>query len=101
RTPEDAAKDLIANTKLGDVAFRKQLYEGGKAAVEASTDPLMFVMRSLVPDARAVRTQYDDKIDSVIRRDGTLIAQARFAQSGFSQPPDATFTLRLSYGTVK
>ncbi len=29
------------------------------------------------------------------------IAKARFAQSGFTQPPDATFTLRLSYGAVK
>src|SRR5882762_1654268 len=101
KTAEDAAKDLIANTKLDDVAFRKQLYEGGVTAVEASTDPLMIVMRAIDPDARAVRTQYDDKIDSVVRRDGTLIAQARFAQSGFTQPPDATFTLRLSYGAVK
>jgi hypothetical protein len=101
RRPEDAAKDLIANSKLDDVAFRKQLYAGGKAAVEASTDPLLIVLRAIDPDARAVRTQYDDKIDSVVRRDGTLIAQARFAQSGFTQPPDATFTLRLSYGTVK
>jgi hypothetical protein len=100
-TPKDAAKDLIANTKLDDVAFRKQLYAGGKAAVEASTDPLLIVMRAIDPDARAVRTQYDDKIDSVVRRDGTLIAQARFAQRGFTQPPDATFTLRLSYGAVK
>ena len=101
RTPEDTAKDMIANTKLDDVAFRKQLYTAGKAAVEASADPLMIVMRAIDPDARAVRTQYDDKIDSVVRRDGTLIAQARFAQSGFTQPPDATLTLRLSYGAVK
>jgi hypothetical protein len=101
RTPEAAAKDLIGNTKLDDVAVRKQLYEGGVAAVEASVDPLIIVMRAIDPDARAVRTQYDDKIDSVVRRDGTLIAQARFAQNGFTQPPDATFTLRLSYGAVK
>ncbi len=45
--------------------------------------------------------QFDDKIDSVVRLNGTLIAKARFAQSGFAQPPDATFTLRLSYGAVK
>jgi hypothetical protein len=36
-----------------------------------------------------------------VRRDGTIIAKARFVQSGFTQPPDATFTLRLSYGVVK
>jgi hypothetical protein len=101
KTPADAAKDLIAGTKLDDVAVRKQLYEGGEAVIEASSDPLIVAMRVIEPDARAVRKQYDDKIDSVVRRDGTIIAKARFAQSGFSQPPDATFTLRLSYGEVK
>jgi len=101
KTPADAAKEMIANTKLDDVAVRKKLYEGGQAAIEASTDPLIVAMRAIDPDARAVRKQFDDKIDSVVRRDGTTIAKARFEQSGFTQPPDATFTLRLSYGAVK
>jgi hypothetical protein len=101
KTPADVAKDLITNTKLDDVSVRKQLYEGGQAAVEASTDPLIVAMRAIDPDARAARKEFDDKVDSVIRRDGTTIAKARFAQSGFAQPPDATFTLRLSYGEVK
>ncbi|MCU1300891.1 MAG: dipeptidyl-peptidase 7 [Candidatus Sulfotelmatobacter sp.] len=101
RTPADAAKEIIAGTKLDDVAVRKQLYEGGKVAIAASSDPLIVAMRAIEPDARALRKQYDDKVDSVVRRDGTLITKARFAQSGFTQPPDATFTLRLSYGAVK
>lgn len=101
KTPADAAKDLISNTKLDDVAVRKQLYEGGQAAIDASNDPLIVTMRAIEPDARAVRKEFDDKVDSVVRRDGTVIAKARFAQSGFTQPPDATFTLRLSYGMVK
>jgi hypothetical protein len=101
KTPADAAKEMVANTKLDDVAVRKKLYEGGQAAIEASTDPLIVVMRAIDPDARAVRKEFDDKIDSVVRRDGTTIAKARFEQSGFTQPPDATFTLRLSYGAVK
>jgi hypothetical protein len=101
KTPADAAKDLIASTKLDDVAVRKQLYEGGKAAIDASTDPLIVAVRAIDPSARAARKQFEDKVESVVRRDGTVIAKARFAQSGFSQPPDATFTLRLSYGTVK
>jgi hypothetical protein len=101
KTPADAAKDIVAGTKLDDVAVRKQLYEGGEAAITASSDPLIIAMRAVEPDARALRKQYDDKVDSVVRRDGTLIAKAHFAQSGFSQPPDATFTLRLSYGAVK
>jgi hypothetical protein len=101
RTPADAARELIADTKLDDVAVRKQLYEGGEAAIEASTDPLIVALRAIEPAARAARKEFEDKIDSVIRQNGTLIAKTRFAQSGFTQPPDATFTLRLSYGAVK
>jgi hypothetical protein len=101
KTPADAAKDLIANTKLDDVAVRRQLYEGGQAAIDASMDPLILAMRAIDPSARAVRKEFDDRVDSVVRRDGALVAKARFAQSGFNQPPDATFTLRLSYGAVK
>ena len=101
KSPADAAKEMIANTKLDDVAVRKQLYEGGKTAVDASRDPLIVAMRAVDADARAARKEFEDKVDSVTRRDGTTIAKARFAQSGFSQPPDATFTLRLSYGQVK
>jgi hypothetical protein len=101
KSPEEAAKELISGTKLEDGAVRKHLYEGGQAAIEASTDPLIVLMRNVDPLARAVRKRYDDEVDAVERRDGALIAKARFAQSGFNQPPDATFTLRLSYGAVK
>jgi hypothetical protein len=101
KTPADAAKDMISNTKLDDVALRKQLYEGGQAAIDASNDPLIVALRTIEPSARAARKEFDDKVDSVVRRDGTIVAKARFAQSGFTQPPDATFTLRLSYGAVK
>jgi hypothetical protein len=101
KTPQDAAKDLVAGTKLDDVAVRKQLYEGGEAAIQASTDPLIVLMRSIEPEARAVRKQYDDQVDAVERAEGAKIARARFSESGFTEPPDATFTLRLSYGAVK
>jgi hypothetical protein len=101
KSPEEAAKELIAGTRLDDVAVRKQLYEGGKAAIEASTDPLIVLMRNIDPEARQVRKQYEDQVEAVERRDGAAIAQARFATSGFTQPPDATFTLRLTYGAIK
>ena len=101
KSASDAAKELIANTKLDDVAVRKQLYEGGQSAIDASTDPLIVALRAIDPSARRARQQFEDKVDSVVRRDGTIIAKARFAQNGFNQPPDATFTLRLSYGAVK
>jgi hypothetical protein len=101
KSPEEAAQKLISGTKLEDPTVRKQLYDGGKAAVEASDDPLIVLMRTVDAEARAVRKRFDDEVDAVERRDGATIARARFAQAGFSQPPDANFTLRLSYGTVK
>src|SRR4029079_5625266 len=63
--------------------------------------PLIVLMRTIDLDARALRKQYDDQVDSVERRDGATIAKIRFAQSGLNAYPDATFTLRLSYGAVK
>ena len=101
KSPQEAAQYLIQNTKLDDVAVRKQLYEGGTAAIQASTDPLIVVMRAIDPDARAVRKTYDDQVDAVERQDGAAIARARFEKTGFNEAPDATFTLRLSYGPVK
>jgi hypothetical protein len=101
KAPAELAQYLIDNTKLDDVAVRKQLYEGGKAAIEASTDPLIKVMRDIEPESRSARKQYDDEIDAVVRRDGGTIAKIRFATEGTASYPDATFTLRLSYGVVR
>ena len=101
KTPAEAAKELIAGTKLDDVAIRKQLYEGGKAAIDASTDPLIVLMRNVDGEARAARKRFEDEVDAVERRDGASIVHALFEKSGYSLPPDAGFTLRLSYGPVK
>jgi hypothetical protein len=101
QSPADAAKSLIANTNLDDVAVRKQLYMGGASDVQASTDPLIVLMRNIDPAARELRKQYDDQVDAVERRAGAKIARTRFAHAGYDQSPDATFTLRLSYGAVR
>jgi Peptidase S46 len=101
KSPEERAKELISGTKLEDVALRKQLYEGGEAAVNASTDPLIVLMREIDPDARAVHNQDEDQVQSVLRQSGGEIGKALFAQKGLSVPPDATFTLRLSYGAIE
>jgi len=101
KSPEERATELIDGTKLQDVAYRKQLYEGGKAAVDASNDPLIVMMRQVDPYARAVRKRYDDEVDPVLRKNAGDIAKIRFAQGGLNVPPDATFTLRLSYGAIK
>ena len=101
KTPDQRAKELIEGTKLEDVALRKQLYEGGEAAVQASNDPLIMLMRQIEPDALAVHQRDEDEVQSVLRRDGGYIGKALFAKEGLKVPPDATFTLRLSYGAVE
>ena len=101
KSPKDRAAEVINGSKLDDPAFRKQLYEGGEAAVEASTDPLIVMMRTIEPDAMALRKKVDDEVDPKLRDGGAKIAKIRFSLYGQTQPPDATFTLRLSYGQVK
>ncbi len=100
-SPDELAARLVAGTKLGDPAVRRALWEGGAAAVSASDDPMIAFARLVDPDARAVRRAWEDQVTSVERRGGEALAEARFAIYGRSTYPDATFTPRLSYGTVK
>ncbi len=101
RSPRERAEDLVRNTGLADVAARRALYDGGKAAIEASTDPMIRFARSIDADARALRKRIEDEIDGPQRDGYAKISAARFLAEGDSVYPDATFTLRLSYGTVK
>ena len=100
RTPQAVADELMQQTRLADVAVRKQLVEGGAAAVAASTDPLIAWARALDPAYREERTWYEDHVQGVETQAGGDIARARFVLDGKSSPPDATGTLRLSYGRV-
>jgi len=101
KTPEALATDLVQRTRLGDVSYRKELLAGGVAAVNASTDPLIVIARLLEPISRQLRTKYDNEVLAVEREAYAKIAQAVFATQGASAYPDATFSLRLSYGAVK
>lgn len=100
-SPQETAAKLVAGTRLGDAAFRKSLLEDGEAAVAASTDPLIVVARDIDPSVREIRKWVEDNVESVETSAGEKIGKARFAVYGKSTYPDATFTLRLSYGTVK
>jgi hypothetical protein len=101
KTPANRAKELVGGSSLGDVNVRRTLYEGGAPAIQASTDPLIALMRGIDAEARGYRKAYDDEVDAVEKREGSKIARLKFEQGGLSVPPDATFTLRLSYGSVK
>ncbi len=101
RTPAQAARAFVQGSKLADVATRRALAEGGVAAVRASDDPMLALARLVDPPARAVRKRYEDEVESVERRNGSLIAGALFDLYGANRYPDATFTLRLSFGAAK
>jgi Peptidase S46 len=79
---------------------RKALVDGGPAAVAASTDSMIVLARRIDPIARELRKFFEDEVDAPVTRAGEKVAQARFKAYGRTMSPDATFTLRLSYGTV-
>jgi hypothetical protein len=101
KSPNDRAVELIAGSKLKDVATRKKLYEGGKEAVNASNDPMIALAKLVDPESRAIRKIFETEIEEVKRQAYAQIAKAKFAVEGTSTYPDATFTLRLSFGQVK
>jgi hypothetical protein len=100
-SPEALAKRLVEGTKLGDPAERRRLYEGGQAAIAASTDPMIQFARRFDEDARKLRRQYEQEVSGPLDLAQEKIARARFKALGDSVYPDATFTLRLSYGSVQ
>jgi hypothetical protein len=101
RSPAEVATALVHGTKLKDPKVRKALFDGGKPAVDASKDPMILLAKSIDADARAVRTTYEDEVEGVVKKNDELVARAKFDLYGTSVYPDATFTLRLSYGVVK
>ena len=101
RSPKDAATALVSGTKLADAAFRKTLVDGGEAAVAASGDPIIVLQRKLDPLRREAIKWNEDNVQSVEQEAGEKLGKARFAAFGKSTYPDATFTLRLSYGQVQ
>lgn len=101
RTPEEAAKALMNGTKIADPAFRKALLDGGVAAVQASNDSMVVLARKLDPQSRAATKWLEDNVESVETKAGERIGKARFLVYGKGAYPDASFTLRLSYGAVK
>ncbi len=90
----------MRNTKVGDLAFRQSLLQGGAAAVNASTDPLIVWVRAVDPLSRDVTTRAN-ALNAIIAANSEKIGQALFAAYGTALPPDATFTLRISDGLVK
>ena len=96
----EALSARLAASKLGDPAFRKALWDGGEAAIRASQDPMIRFVLNSDPSARNLRSAYEARVSGPTDRAAERIAKARFAVYGTSVYPDATFSLRLSYGVV-
>jgi hypothetical protein len=100
KTPDVWAHDVVAGSTLGDPAVRKALYDGGAPAIAASTDTMIAFARTIDAASRAARKRYEDEVTGPESQFEEAIAKARFAVFGTTVYPDATFTARLSYGTV-
>jgi hypothetical protein len=100
KSPAQLAVELIDNTKLADPALRRRLLDADLATLKASDDPMIKFALAIDPDLRAALKARDDGRDAALARYGAQIAAARFRVEGTSTYPDATFSPRLSYGTI-
>jgi hypothetical protein len=100
KSPVERASELIKGTQLKDVVLRKKLYAGGRAAIEAAHDPMIDIARAIDATARQAKKVFETQ-EEIKQQAYAEIAKARFATEGTTSYPDATFTLRLSYGTVR
>ena len=100
KSPHDRAVELVSGSKLKDVAVRKGLYAKDAIALQAAHDPMIDLARLVDGSARQAKKIYDAQ-DEIKKQAYSEIANARFAIEGAGSNPDATFTLRLSYGTVR
>ena len=100
-SPEQLAERLVSGTRLADADYRRALWDGGLATVEASDDPMIQYALKLAPRQRALQQMVDEDYPAPLTAAGAALADARFAAYGDSLYPDATFTLRISYGQVK
>ena len=101
KNPAKRAEELIAGCNLADVVERKALLAGGARAINASKDPMILLAVAIDSESLALRNRYDSEVEEIERQAYGEIAKIRFQALGKTVAPDATFTLRLAFGTVK
>lgn len=100
-SPEGLSARLVEGTTLADPAVRRALWDGGLAAVRASNDPLIQYALKVDDQARAVRADWETRVEAPTARASEQLAAARFEAYGDAVYPDATGTLRLTYGRIE
>ncbi len=101
KSPRARAEELVKGCTLRDPAARKMLAADGAKGVAGSKDPMILLAKMLDPESRSLRKRYEDTVESPLRAAYAKVGAARFAALGDTVYPDATFTLRLSFGQVK
>jgi hypothetical protein len=101
KSPAMLAAELVDGSGLGDAKLRGSLLDAGETGIAASTDPMIVLARELDPEMRVMRKKYEDDVGARLSKSSAQIADAMFKLYGTSTYPDATFTLRLSFGSVK
>ncbi len=101
KSPRQRAAELVQGTRLADVAVRKEIAGGGQAAIDASGDTMIALAKLVDAPSRQVRKTYEQRVDEPLRQAYSKLSRAKFFVSGTDQYPDATFTLRLAFGTVR
>ena len=99
-SPEALADRLISGTRMGDAAFRAQAAAMTTEQMAAADPLLAFIIANDAP-AAAIGARWAAEVNAPTARAAERVAQARFAVYGTNQYPDATFSLRLSYGQVE
>lgn len=100
-SPDTLARRVVEGTGLADAELRKTLWEGDAKAIADSQDPMIILARKVEPMARALRTRHDDEFEAPLEQASEQIAKARFAVLGNQVYPDATFSLRVTFGSVR
>ncbi len=100
KSPEQVVKELVLKTKLNDPKYRESLMAEGGKLIQSSNDPMLNFAKLVDKDVRSIRKTFEDEVDSAMKATGEKIAAAQFAVFGTENYPDATFSLRISYGQV-
>lgn len=100
-SPEALSARLVEGSTLADPAVRAALWDGGLEAVQASTDPMIQYVLSIQDPTRAIRARWEAEVEAPTARASEKLATARFAAYGDRIYPDATFSLRLTYGQIE
>jgi len=100
KSPDTVAREAVKGTKLADPKVRLALWNGGQAAIEASRDPMILLAKAFESEVLALRKRFETEVEGPRSRASERVAKAYFAVHQRDTYPDATFTLRLSFGKV-